>query len=135
MFSGKPSFNYLKKSVEYPQLSSEEQAYLDGPVNEICEMVNDWDVVNNRGLSDEVWAKFKEHRVFGLLIPKQYGGLEFSALGNSSIIAKFGSRSSTLAITAMVPNSLGPAELLMHYGTDAQKNYYLPNKQLKSMFN
>ncbi|RAP33385.1 acyl-CoA dehydrogenase [Candidatus Marinamargulisbacteria bacterium SCGC AG-410-N11] len=125
IFTGKPN---LKKILEIKdsKLSKDEQEFLDGPVEELCEMVNDWDVNQTRDFEPKVWDFIKKKKFFGLIIPKEYGGLGFSALGNSSVIAKLSSRSSALAITCMVPNSLGPAELLIHYGTQEQKEYYLP---------
>lgn len=125
LFSGKPDFGRLLREP-YPELTAEEQAFLDGPAEEICRMVSDWEVFQRRGLPPEVWDFLKRERFFGLIIPKEYGGHGFSALANSSVVAKLGARSQVLGITVMVPNSLGPAELLIHYGTEEQKNYYLP---------
>lgn len=125
LFSGSPNFKAIL-NYEYSQLTLEEQAYLDGPVEELCELVNDWDVYQNRDFPDVVWNKFSKGRFFGLIIPKEYGGLGFSARANSAIVGKVSSRSTPLGITVMVPNSLGPAELLIHYGTKSQKEYYLP---------
>ncbi len=124
-FSGKPSFDAIFKEV-YPRLSEEEQNFLDNETNTVCEMTNDWEVFKQRDLSAEVWQYLKDEKFFGMIIPKSYGGLGFSALGHSAVIQKMASRSQVLAITTMVPNSLGPAELLLHYGTQAQKDYYLP---------
>jgi acyl-CoA dehydrogenase len=89
-------------------------------------MVREWDVVQRGDLSPEAWAFLKRHRFFGMIIPEAYGGLGFSAIGHSAVIVKLASRSVTAAVTTMVPNSLGPAELLLHYGTDEQKRHYLP---------
>lgn len=125
LFSGKPDFNKILKE-QYPKLSAEEQAFLDGPVNELCAMVDEWKVYQDRDFDEATWQYMKDNRFFGMIIPKQYGGLEFSAYGHSAVITRIASRSVALAITVMVPNSLGPAELLIHYGTDEQKNYYLP---------
>ena len=125
LFSGKPNFNTLL-SVDYSVLSEEEQAFLDGPVEALCSQVIDWEVYQDRDFPDHVWDMLKKERFFGLIIPKEYGGLGFSATGNSTIVSKVGSRSTPLGITVMVPNSLGPAELLIHYGTQSQKDYYLP---------
>ena len=124
-FSGKPNFTTIFKET-YPSLSSEEKTFLDSKVNTVCEMTDDWKVFQERDLSKEVWQYLKDEKFFGMIIPKSYGGLGFSALGHSAVIQKMASRSQVLAITTMVPNSLGPAELLMHYGTPAQKEYYLP---------
>jgi len=125
LFSGKPNLTRLA-SEDYPELSSEEQAFLDGPVEELCSMVSDWDVFVRKGFTDEVWEFMRKHRFFGLIIPEEYGGKEFSATAHSAIIGKLASRCGPLATTVMVPNSLGPAELLMHYGTKEQKDHYLP---------
>jgi acyl-CoA dehydrogenase len=124
-FSGKPDFNRILNQP-YTRLTEEEQAFLDGPIEELCAATHDWEVHCNRDLPPEVWALMKKHRLFGMIIPKEYGGLEFSPLANSAVVTKLSSRSMPLAITAMVPNSLGPAELLLHYGTEEQKKYYLP---------
>ncbi len=125
LFSGKPDLNRLANE-SYPELSDEEQAFIDGPVEELCSMVQDWDVFVRKGFTDEVWDFMREHKFFGLIIPEKYGGLNFSASAHSAIVTKLASRCGPLATTVMVPNSLGPAELLMHYGTDEQKDQYLP---------
>ena len=126
LFRGAPDW---KKLLRYkkPELSDEEQTFLDGPVNELCEMIDDWDITHNRmDLPEEMWTFLKQQGFFGMIIPKKYGGLEFSAYGHSSVVMKVSSRSISVGVTIMVPNSLGPAELLLHYGTDAQKEFYLP---------
>ncbi|MFU8812572.1 MAG: acyl-CoA dehydrogenase [Balneolaceae bacterium] len=125
LFSGKPNFKRLQKEA-YPEFTPEERAFLDGPVEELCNMVSDWEVFQRKGFDDKTWAFLKEHRFFGLIIPKKFGGHAFSANAHSAIVAKLASRCGPLATTVMVPNSLGPAELLMHYGTDKQKDHYLP---------
>ncbi|HEX5031105.1 MAG TPA: acyl-CoA dehydrogenase [Candidatus Eisenbacteria bacterium] len=125
LFSGRPRWKKLLEFKPKP-LSPKERAFLDGPVEELCRMVHDWDVLQKGDLSPETWAHLKKHRFFGMIIPESYGGLGFSALAHSAVITKISSRSVTAAVTAMVPNSLGPAELLLHYGTEAQKNHYLP---------
>ncbi len=126
LFSGNPDWIKLL-SIPTPKLSAEEQAFLDGPVEELCGMLNDWEITEElHDLPPQVWQFIKDNRFFGMIIPKQYGGLEFSALAHSAVVMKISSRSVTAAVTIMVPNSLGPAELLLHYGTDEQKNYYLP---------
>ncbi len=126
LFSGRPDWNKLHETV-LPTLTEEEQAFLDGPVDELCQMLDDWHITEERhDLPPEVWQFLKEQRFFSMIIPKQYGGLEFSALAHSTVVMKVASRSVSTAVTVMVPNSLGPAELLLHYGTEAQKNYYLP---------
>ena len=126
LFSGAPDFTALR-SAPRVHLSSDEQAFLDGPTNTLCRMLDDWDITHNRSdLPPEVWKYIKEQRFLGMIIPKRYGGLEFSATAQMSIIVKLYGRSITAATTVSVPNSLGPAELLLKYGTEDQKNYYLP---------
>lgn len=125
LFSGKPDMKRILNE-DYPDLTEEEQAYMDGPVEKLCEMVTDWDVMVRKGFTDEVWEFMRKEKFFGLIIPKKYGGLEFSATAHSAIVAKLASRCGPLATTVMVPNSLGPAELLLHYGTQEQKDHYLP---------
>lgn len=126
LFSGNPDW---KKLQQYPisQLTEEEQIFLDGPVAEACRMIDDWDISHHRmDIPPELWQFLKEQGFFGLIIPKAYGGKAFSALAHSAILQKLYSRSATVASTVAVPNSLGPAELLLHYGTQQQKDYYLP---------
>lgn len=125
LFSGKIDF---KKVLAEPwvRITDEEQKYVNEKVRRLCKMVDDWSVHQNRDLPEEVWEYLKKEKFFGMIIPKKYGGLEFSAKLNSEVVAILTSRSVPLAITVMVPNSLGPAELLLHYGTEEQKDYYLP---------
>jgi acyl-CoA dehydrogenase len=126
IFSGRPRWKRLLK-VPAPQLSDREQEFLDGPVDELCRMLDDWEICDkHRKLPDNIWDFIREHRMLGMIIPEQYGGLEFSAQANSAVVMKLASRNLTTAITVMVPNSLGPGELLMHYGSEAQKDHYLP---------
>jgi acyl-CoA dehydrogenase len=125
LFSGNPDFEKTLDQL-YPELSDEEQAFLDGPCEKVCEMVDDWAVHQRGDLSAETWDYLKEQGFFGLIIPEEHGGLGFSAAGRSAVVQKLGGHSVPLAITVMVPNSLGPGELLLHYGTDEQKEYYLP---------
>ncbi|GIT97549.1 acyl-CoA dehydrogenase [Sulfurovum sp. TSL1] len=125
LFSGKPDFEKIF-SYSYPTLSKEEQAFLDNEVEEVCAMTDDWQVFQTRRLPKKVWEYLKDKRFFGMIIPKEHGGLGFSAYGHSCVIEKLATRSQVLAITVMVPNSLGPAELLLHYGEEKQKEYYLP---------
>ncbi len=125
LFSGKPDFERMINEG-YPDLSEEERAFLDGPVEELCRVTSDWDVWQNRKLPREAWDIIKKDKFFGLIIPKKYGGHEFSPSAKSAIVSKLSSRSGPLSKSVMVPNSLGPAELLMHYGTEEQKDYYLP---------
>jgi acyl-CoA dehydrogenase len=124
-FGGKPDLDRLL-NIPVPELSNEEKDFLDGPVSDICAIVDDWEVFQHRDLPPEAWQQLAENRFFGMIIPKKYGGLELSASAVSAVIGKLSSRSIPLGITAMVPNSLGPAELLLHYGTDEQKEKYLP---------
>jgi acyl-CoA dehydrogenase len=126
LFTGAPKWSKLL-SARAPQLSSEEQAFLDGPCEELCRMLDDWNITHERGdLPPKVWDYLKSRGFFAMIIPKKYGGLEFSAYAHSCVLAKIASRSSTASSTVAVPNSLGPAELLNHYGTEEQKSYYLP---------
>ena len=126
LFSGKPDWNKMLK-LPSPKLSAEEQAYIDGPVEEFCHLLDDWQITHSDyDLSPEAWKFINKNRLFGMIIPKAYGGLEFSALANSAVIMKIASRSVTAAVTVMVPNSLGPGKLLLHYGTQEQKDHYLP---------
>jgi acyl-CoA dehydrogenase len=126
LFAGNPNWDALLEQV-WPQLSKEEQAFVDGPVEELCNMLAPWE--NSHELADlppEVWSFLKEHRFFGMIIPKEFGGLGFSALAHRAVLQKIGSVCAVAGSTVAVPNSLGPAELLVHYGTNEQKNYYLP---------
>jgi acyl-CoA dehydrogenase len=126
LFSGMPEWDRLM-SYPAPELSDEEQAFLDGPCEQLCRMIDDWEICHDSAdIPKEVWDYIIEHRFFAMIIPKQYGGLEFSAYANAMVIAKLAGRSATVSSTIGVPNSLGPAELLLHYGTEAQKNHYLP---------
>ena len=126
LFSGRPRWRKLLK-MPAPSLSEKEQDFLDGPVEKLCRMADDWEICENyRRLPDKLWDFMRENRMFGMIIPEQFGGLEFSAQANSAVVMKLASRNLTAAITVMVPNSLGPGELLLHYGTDRQKEYYLP---------
>ncbi len=126
LFAGKPNFKRLLRETDYPSLTDEERAFLEGPVEDLCRMVNDWEVWHRRDLPPEVWQFIREKGFLGIIIPKEYGGLGFSALANSAVVQKLASRCGPLATTVMVPNSLGPAELLIHYGTQEQRDYYLP---------
>ena len=126
LFRGDPNW---KKMHNYPQprLSSEEQAFLDGPVEQVCSMVNDWHITHEiADLPAEIWQFLKENKFFAMIIKKQYGGLEFSAYAQSRVLQKLTGVSSVLASTVGVPNSLGPGELLQEYGTKAQQEHYLP---------
>ncbi|ALB53904.1 acyl-CoA dehydrogenase FadE [Cronobacter universalis] len=126
LFRGNPDWQKLHNYPQ-PKLTAEEQAFLDGPVEEACRMANDFQITHEMAdLPPELWAFLKEHRFFAMIIKKEYGGLEFSAYAQSRVLQKLSGVSGILAITVGVPNSLGPGELLQHYGTDAQKNHYLP---------
>jgi len=126
LFSGKPDWNKLL-AFPKPTLSAAEKAFIDGPVEEVCAMMNDWQITHEiYDLPPHVWQFLKDQGFFGMIIPQEYGGLGFSALAHSEVVMKLTTRSGTAAVSVMVPNSLGPAELLLHYGTDAQKNHYLP---------
>ena len=126
LFRGAPDWGQLLH-YKTPVLSDEEQAFLDGPVDQLCAMIDDWDITHNRmDLPEEMWSFLKKHGFFGMIIPKKYGGLEFSAYGHSCVVMKISARSISVGVTVMVPNSLGPAELLLHYGSEAQKDHYLP---------
>lgn len=126
LFSGNPDWKKLL-SFPKPALSAAERAFLDGPVEALCGMCNEWEITHElHDLPQRVWQFIKDQGFFGMIIPKAYGGLGFSALAHSEVIMKLTTRSGTAAISVMVPNSLGPAELLLHYGTEQQKDYYLP---------
>jgi len=123
--SGKPDFKQMLRET-YPELSDKERAFLDGPTEELCRMVDDWDIHQRMDLSKEAWDYIIEQRFLGMVIPEEYGGHGFSPTGMNAVIAKLGSRSIPLAVDVMVPNSLGPGELLINYGTKEQQDYYLP---------
>jgi acyl-CoA dehydrogenase len=125
LFSGRPQWEKLLAFT--PQrLSAEEQAFLDGPVQELCTRLDDWQINQLRDLPTSIWAFMKTNGFFGMGIPKEYGGHAFSAIAHSRVVSRISSRSVAAAVTVMVPNSLGPGELLLHYGTEEQKKYYLP---------
>ncbi len=116
LFSGKPDWEKMLK-IPAPKLSDEEQAYIDGPVEELCQMLDDWQITQgDHDLPPKVWKFLKQSRMFGMIIPKAYEGLEFSAMANSAVVMKIASRSVTAAVTVMVSNSLGPGKLLFYYG-------------------
>jgi len=126
LFSGKPDWTRLR-DLSMSSLSHEEQEFIDGPVEILCKMLDDWKITHElQDLPTSVWDYIKEQRFFGMIIPKEYGGLGFSAYAHSQVVMKISGRSITAAVTVMVPNSLGPGELLLKYGTDEQKDYYLP---------
>ena len=126
LFSGRPDLRRLL-SLPKAELSAEEQDFVDGPTEKLCDMIDSWTVEHELvDLPEEAWRFIKEQGFLGMIIPKRYGGLGFSALGHSAVIQKLSTRSGTAAVSVMVPNSLGPAELLMRYGTDEQRDHYLP---------
>jgi len=126
LFSGMPDWRKLAQ-LPPPSLTAEEQAFLDGPTEELCRMLDDWQITHELlDMPDKVWAFIKKQRFFAMIIPKEYGGLGFSPLASSIVLTKLASRNATAASTIGVPNSLGPAELLLHYGTDEQKQKWLP---------
>lgn len=126
LFCGEPDWKQLF-SIPKPILTQAEQSFLDNQVDTLCSLVDDWEAVAvNHDLSAETWHYIKKEKFWGLVIPKEYGGLGFSALAHSTIVSKIASHSASVAVTVMVPNSLGPGELILHYGTKEQKNHYLP---------
>jgi acyl-CoA dehydrogenase len=127
LLSGAPDWRKLLEETPGYRLSDEEQAFVDGPVQELCALIDDWRInFELRRLPPEIWAFLKRHRFFGMIIPKEYGGLGFSAAAHSEVVSRISTRSAAVAVTVMVPNSLGPGELLMEFGSDEQKNHYLP---------
>jgi acyl-CoA dehydrogenase len=126
LFAGKPDWNILKHQP-FLELTVEEQAFLDGPVEELCDMLNQWEITHrDADLNPETWAFLKLNRFFGMIIPKEYGGLGFSAMAHRAVLQKVAAVSAVAGSHVAVPNSLGPGELLLHYGTEEQKNHYLP---------
>ncbi|ASP49738.1 acyl-CoA dehydrogenase FadE [Cognaticolwellia beringensis] len=126
LFRGTPDWKKLHNYPK-PRLSAEEQAFLDGPVEEVCRMTDDWQTTHELAdLTPEVWQYLKDNKFFAMIIKKQYGGLEFCAYAQSRVLQKLSSVSTVLSSTVGVPNSLGPGELLQHYGTKEQQDYYLP---------
>ncbi len=126
LFSGSPNWAKLMDTPA-PKLSDEEKAFLEGPTEELCTMLDDWKITHELGdMPKKIWTFMKKEKFFAMIIPKEYGGLEFSAFAQSKVLCKLSSRSTVAASTVGVPNSLGPGELLLHYGTEKQKKYYLP---------
>jgi acyl-CoA dehydrogenase len=126
LFTGGPDWDKLLSATP-PRLTAEEQAFIDGPCEELCRMIDDWDITHRRAdLPPHLWDYIKSKGFFAMIIPKKYGGLEFSAYAHSCVLVKLSSRSGVVASTVAVPNSLGPGELLLHYGTEEQRNHYLP---------
>ncbi len=125
LFSGEPNWDKFDR-LQLNVLSEREQAFLDGPVEELCAMINDWEISQSMQIPQPLWDFMKKHRFFSMIIPEKYDGLAFSAAAQAAILTKIASVSSAMASVVAVPNSLGPGELLLHYGTEDQKNYYLP---------
>jgi acyl-CoA dehydrogenase len=125
LFSGRPDWRRLL-DFECRALSEQEQAFLAGPVDRLCRMLDDWQITQDRRIPEAVWDFLRRERFFGMIIPVEYGGLGFSAIAHSAVVLKVASRSISTACILMVPNSLGPAELLLHYGTPTQRRHYLP---------
>lgn len=125
LFSGAPDWNKLHQ-LRGPVLSAEEQAFLDGPTEQLCRLLNDWKISQTMTIPAEVWQFLKKEGFFSMIIPKEYGGKAFSAMAHSAVLCKVSGVSIAVGTTIGVPNSLGPAELLLHYGTDEQRQYYLP---------
>src|SRR5690606_15360583 len=121
LFTGHPDWQTLS-NYQMPRLTPEEQAFLDGPVEQLCRMLDDWRITQElNDLPADVWAFIKREKFFGMIIPQEYGGLGFSALAHSEAVMKISTRSISAGVTVMVPNSLGPGDLLLHYGTQEQK--------------
>ncbi len=125
LFSGRPHWDVMLGFVPRT-LTERERAFLDGPCEELCRRLDDWEVIQGGDLPPAIWAFLKQERFLGLIIPESYGGLGFSAAAHAAVVTKLSSHCVTAAVTVMVPNSLGPAELLLHYGTEAQKSHWLP---------
>jgi acyl-CoA dehydrogenase len=124
-FTGKPDFKRIL-SQSYPRVTEAVQAFLDGPVEQVCQMASDWEIYQRQDLPPEVWKYLKHEKFFGMMIPQEYGGLGFSNLAYSAVMVKLASRSFSHVATVGVANSLGPAKLLLRYGTPEQKARYLP---------
>lgn len=125
LFSGRPDWDRFA-GIAPPALTEKEQQFLDNEVDGLCALIDDWEVQQRQDLSPETWAYLREKGFFGLIIPEEYGGRDFSPYAQSRVMSKIASRSITAAVTAMVPNSLGPGELLVKYGTEEQKKRWLP---------
>lgn len=125
LFQGDPDWREFA-SYPAPSLSEAEQAFLDNETETLCDMLNDWETVRQGDLPAQAWQYIKEAGFLGMIIPEEYGGKGFSALAHSAVVTKLASKSTSAAVTVMVPNSLGPAELLMKYGNDEQRQRYLP---------
>ncbi|MBK67250.1 MAG: acyl-CoA dehydrogenase, partial [Rickettsiales bacterium] len=128
IFTGKPNFDKLLKDLPAPKLTKEEKAFIDGPAEELCKMLDQWAINNSEeaDLPEHVWDFIKKNKFLGMEIPKKDGGLGFSHYAHSAVVEKLASRSVTAAVSVMVPNSLGPGELIHRYGTKKQQEYFLP---------
>ncbi|ATO18186.1 acyl-CoA dehydrogenase [Acinetobacter sp. LoGeW2-3] len=125
LFMGAPDWKIFN-NYPYPKLSNEEQSFIDNEVETLCSMLDEWEIHQQKELPAHIWQFIKDNGFLGLIIPKEYGGRAFSSFAQSRVMSKIASRSLTAAVSCMVPNSLGPGELLLHYGTEEQKNRYLP---------
>ena len=125
IYQGKPDMQALRK-LPQATLSADEQAFLKGPVQALLEMIDDFELQNSKHIPQNILDFLGKEKFFSMIIPKKFGGLEFTPYANSTIVATIAAKSGAIAVTVMVPNSLGPGELLMHYGTEAQQNYWLP---------
>ncbi len=126
LFSGKPSWDKML-DLKSAKLTKEEQAFLDGPVEELCSMIDDWEITHKlRYIPEKIWEFVRKEKFFGMIIPKKYGGHGLSALAHSEVVAKVSAVSNSVGVMVSVPNSLGPGELILKYGTEEQKDHYLP---------
>jgi acyl-CoA dehydrogenase len=126
LFSGRPDWPVFE-GIELSVLSAEEQAFIDKETNDLCALLSEWEIHHkSKNLPPKVWKFIKNNGFFGLIIPVEYGGLGFSPYAQSRVVSKIASRSTVAAVTVMVPNSLGPGELLLKYGSDEQKTFWLP---------
>ncbi|MBO1254189.1 acyl-CoA dehydrogenase [Alteromonas sp. 5E99-2] len=125
IYQGKPDMQVLR-SIPSAKLSTEEQEFIDGPVQQLMEMINEFELANQKHIPQEILDFLGKNRFFSMIIPKKFGGLAFSPYANSTVVATIATKSAALAVTVMVPNSLGPGELLMHYGTEKEQDYWLP---------
>lgn len=125
IYQGKPDMAALRQ-LPHARLTADEQAFLDGPVKKLIEMIDDFELQNSKHIPDEILSFLGKEKFFAMIIPKKFGGLEFSPYANSTVVTTIATKSGAIAVTVMVPNSLGPGELLMHYGTEDQQNYWLP---------
>ena len=125
LFSGAPGWSSLLGSPT-ASATEAERAFLEGPVEDLCHRLDEWEITEKGDLPEAIWETLRNERFFGMIIPERYGGLGFSAHAHGAVVTKLASRSVTAAVTVMVPNSLGPAELLLEHGTEEQREHYLP---------